>query len=205
MVKWSDTLDTASASPDAHDTSSPVVHAISLQSGLKAIPRLVNKMCSQARPYQRGTSEYLWTLQAKRSLSTPCLSIVWISPVGGPSSSLESRGTPGQPTLQPVRLYLSQSPLEKFRTRSYRGAETGNLQGSNHVMVRAKIRIKLTTRKQHPPRSFNYLKLNNLRIFQTELLKHLNNTNINDFSGTANEYWSKLKECLHKSTTSRAY
>ncbi|VDN59102.1 unnamed protein product [Dracunculus medinensis] len=40
MVKGSDTLDTASASPGAHDTSSPVVHAISIQSGLKVIPSI---------------------------------------------------------------------------------------------------------------------------------------------------------------------
>ncbi|VDN53320.1 unnamed protein product [Dracunculus medinensis] len=90
-------------------------------------------------------------------------------------------------------------------SRSYRG--TGNLHGSDHVMVRAKIRIKLTIRrKQHPPSSFNYLKLKNsgtVSAFQSELLKHLNDTNINDFSGTANEYWCKLKECLRKSATSR--
>lgn len=36
-------------------------------------------------------------------------------------------------------------------------------------------------------------------IFQTELLKYLNGININNFSATANECWSKLKECLPKS------
>ncbi|VDN51633.1 unnamed protein product [Dracunculus medinensis] len=89
-------------------------------------------------------------------------------------------------------------------SRSYRGAETGNLHGSDHVMARAKIRIKLTTRKTA---SLKILQLSQTKkfgnsAFQTELLKHLNDTNINDFSGTANEYWSKLKECLRKSDTS---
>ncbi|VDN56501.1 unnamed protein product [Dracunculus medinensis] len=56
MVKGSDTFDTVSASPDAHDTSSPVVHAISLQSGLKAIPRMINKMCFQGKVIARYLS-----------------------------------------------------------------------------------------------------------------------------------------------------
>ncbi|VDN59131.1 unnamed protein product [Dracunculus medinensis] len=56
VVKGSDILDKGSASPDAHDTPSPVVHAISIQSGLKAIPRLANKMCSQARVIARNLS-----------------------------------------------------------------------------------------------------------------------------------------------------
>ncbi|VDN53250.1 unnamed protein product [Dracunculus medinensis] len=85
-----------------------------------------------------------------------------------------------------------QSPLEEFLpdSRSYRSVETGNLHGSDHVIVRAKIRIKIDN-SQHSPRSFNQLKL-----------KNSGTVNINDFYGTTSEYWSKLKECPRKSATS---
>lgn len=72
----------------------------------------------------------------------------------------------------------------------------------------ASIRIKLIKLvRNRLPKSFNSLKLKNLWIantFQIELLKHKNLSDINiyGFSETANEYWSKLKECLQKSTTS---
>ncbi|VDN52763.1 unnamed protein product [Dracunculus medinensis] len=50
--------------------------------------------------------------------------------------------------------------VKRVSDNSYGGAETGNCHGSEHVMVRAKIRIKLTNRKkQRIQRSFNDLKL----------------------------------------------
>lgn len=60
VVKRPDTFDTTSASPDAHDTPSPVVHVI--QSRPKAIPRLTNKMCLQ--PIEKNSS-----LHARRDIS----------------------------------------------------------------------------------------------------------------------------------------
>lgn len=49
--------------------------------------------------------------------------------------------------FQSDRLYIGQAPLEEF-CRSYRDTEIGNCHGSNHVMVRTKIYIKLTSRKK---------------------------------------------------------
>lgn len=45
-------------------------------------------------------------------------------------------------------------------SRSYHGAKTGNLYGSDYVTIRTKIRIKLTILKgQHLSGFFSYLKL----------------------------------------------
>lgn len=56
MVKKSDILDTAPASSDECNTLSLVVHAISIQSGCKAISRLINKICSQVKVIARNLS-----------------------------------------------------------------------------------------------------------------------------------------------------
>lgn len=72
-------------------------------------------------------------------------------------------------------------------------------------MVWAKIRIKLITHeKEGTPTSVNYLKLKDCdnecisnRIIEPN---NFNGYNISDFFRTANEYWSKIKECLRKST-----
>lgn len=72
---------------------------------------------------------------------------------------------------------LDESLLEEFRTR-HRGIKNGKFHGLDHAIVRAKIRIKVITRKkQRLPKPFNHLKLKDSRTinpFQTLLLHHIN-------------------------------
>lgn len=70
-------------------------------------------------------------------------------------------------------------------------------------MYRAKIYIKPTIcKKQHIPRSFCYIKLKKSGTVSAFRPNYWSNgTNFNE-TGTTNEYWSKLKECLRNSVAS---
>lgn len=80
--------------------------------------------------------------------------------------------------------HFNESLLEEFRTIDNRTIALTPINFMEYATIRDKIHMKLTTRKKQCfPRPFNYLKLKNSEIasaFQTELLTHLSEMNIND-------------------------
>uniref|UniRef100_A0A8C7YE94 Endonuclease/exonuclease/phosphatase domain-containing protein n=1 Tax=Oryzias sinensis TaxID=183150 RepID=A0A8C7YE94_9TELE len=89
--------------------------------------------------------------------------------------------------------------------RVYRGAEAGNKGGSDHMLVRAKLRLRLTTRiKITPPKRINIGLIENscksqalMEGIERQLAKPLP-TSPNEMKNTVDSQWTKLKSSMQQ-------
>lgn len=111
-------------------------------------------------------------MNSKYSIGAPVESVFWFSRMGTFCYQFILPASKKRFNLMNQRLIFWSIVIGWIPGYYYQSTETGNLDGSDDVVVRVEIRIKISTcKEQDPPASFKYLGLKNFEIFYFKLFK----------------------------------